>query len=384
MKRITIFLMMASLLGLAVTAYAGDYHTGGVDATGQPLLKCAQCHTMHRSQSHAYYPATSSTPTDYTAVGPQPALLKDKVNELCLSCHNRTTAGGPPDVFNSTPAGSALLREAGGLNVLTGASTRITNETGFAETGGHTLYSTATAPGGTWANSSEGLNCVDCHMPHGHVPTQWRNLWMSTSSADKFYNKALTYSNDATAPDKSKDIWEVGDAVYSQGDVWFNEPSQTASHYADWCQSCHTNFHGAAGGTEVGGQSGGFTFTSPVDWVRHPQADVNIGHQAGADYVSSLARYQSRTNKVKVMSDAAVAITDWNAGPADATPSCFSCHKAHGDKNPFGLVLLAGDGSALSEEGDATGLLTMVPPTGTTRVSAPTPLCQQCHIQGTE
>jgi hypothetical protein len=332
---------------------------------------------MHRSQQHSYVPTSPGTPTDYSAVGPQPALLKDKVNELCLSCHNRTTVS-IIDVFNSTPAGATELRQAGGLNVKAGASTRITNETGYDEMNGHTLYSTATAPGGTWSNATEGLNCVDCHMPHGHVPTQWRNLWMSTTSGDKFYNKALTYSNDATAPDKTKDIWEMGSEVYAQEDVWFNEPDQTKSHYADWCQSCHTNFHGASGGSEVGGQSGGYTFSSPVEWVRHPNADVNIGHQTGADYVSSLARYQSRTNKVKVMSNAAAVVADWTAGPADATPSCFSCHKGHGDQNPFGLILMAGDGSTLSEEGDATGLLS----TQTTRPAAPTPLCQQCHIQG--
>jgi len=385
MKRLAFFLIMASLVSLAATAsYAGDYHTGGTGTDGQPLLKCAQCHTMHRSQQHSFYAPSPGSPTDYSAVGPQPALLKDKVNELCLSCHNRTTVS-IVDVFGSIPSPSTELRQAGGLNVKVGASTRITNDAGYDEMDGHTLYSTATAPGGSWNNASEGLNCVDCHMPHGHVKTQWRNLWMSTSTADKFYNKNLTYSNSATAPDKTKDIWEVGEEVYDQADVWFNEVTNTKSPYADWCKSCHTNFHGAAGGTEVAGQSGGFTFASPVDWVRHPNADVNIGHETGADYVSSLTRYQGRTNKVKVMSNAAGAIADWTTGPADATPSCFTCHKGHGDKNPFGLILLAGDGSVVSEEGDATGLLALVGPASSpSRVAAPTPLCQQCHIQGTE
>lgn len=384
MKRVAIFLTMASLMTWAVGAsLAGDYHTGGTDADGQPLLKCAQCHTMHRSQQHGFYDPTPGTPTDYSAVGPQPALLKDKVNEMCLSCHNRPTVS-IIDVFNSTPAGAAELRQAGGLNVKVGASTRISNEAGYEETNGHTLYSTATAPGGSWANASEGFNCVDCHMPHGHVKTQWRNLWTSTNPADKFSGKDLTYSNDAATPDKEKDIWEVGHAVYAQDEVWFNEVSQSASPYANWCQSCHTNFHGAAGGTEVGGQPGGFTFASPVDWVRHPNADVNIGHEAGADYVSSLTRYQGLTNKVKVMSRAAATVAEWEAGPTDATPSCFSCHKGHGNKNPFGLILLAGDGSTLSEEGDVTGLLSTVgAPASPSRVAAPTPLCQQCHIQGT-
>ena len=162
--------------------------------------------------------------------------------------------------------------------------------------------------------------------------------------------------------------------------VWFNEPVSSASAYGAWCQSCHTNFHGAGGSGAMGGQGGGWTFASPVGWDRHPTADVNIGHQVGADFVSSLTRYQSLAARVKVMSGTATAATSTDWATADATPSCFSCHKGHGNQNGFGLIMMAGTGP-VTEEGDAAGM-TAAYSGPANRATAPTPLCQQCHIQG--
>ncbi len=383
MKRLTVLIMVASLVSLAAAALAGDYHTTG-------SLKCAQCHTMHASQQHGYTPSTSTSFTAIDAGAPYPMLLRNKVNELCLSCHNGTTPGGVVDVFCSSPDAATEIREAGALNVQTGASATLSNDVGYSEMDGHTLYSTATAPGGTF-NDPAGLDCVDCHMPHGNIQAQWRNLWAdTTNTGSPWYGKTITYSTSTTAPDKTKDVWEVGSRSYDQSKVYFNKPNQHASAYANWCQTCHTNFHGAAGGAQVGGQPGGYTNASPVDWIRHPNADVTIGHADEPTYYSSLARFQGRSLKVKVMSANALTIADWGngadgitpspgTGPTDGTPSCFSCHKAHGNQNGFGLYLLAGDGTAVSEEGDVTGIAT----TAGSHPSVPTPLCQQCHIEGT-
>ena len=135
----------------------------------------------------------------------------------------------------------------------------------------------------------------------------------------------------------------------------------------DLCLACHderagipdvlgSDINSITGGRSAGAHGG--DVGSP--WLRHPTADVDIGQNVGRK--SSLAQYQSHVNRVQVMS----ATGNWQTG-TDLTPSCFSCHKAHGNKNPFGLIYMRGDG-ALTEEGDA----------GTSGTMAD--LCRQCHV----
>jgi hypothetical protein len=121
------------------------------------------------------------------------------------------------------------------------------------------------------------------------------------------------------------------------------------------CKGCHTNFHGIEGGPEVGGSATG-------DWVRHPNADANIGELGGGH--SSLTTFAGRVNRVKVMSNSGV----WDPPAADVTPSCMSCHKSHGNQNSFGLIYMSGTGT-ISEQGDTDG-------------STAKQLCKQCHRQG--
>ncbi len=51
--------------------------------------------------------------------------------------------------------------------------------------------------------------------------------------------------------------------------------------------------------------------------------------------------------------------------PTDLTPSCMSCHKSHGNQNPFGLIYATGS-APIGENGDGSFA----------------DLCKQCHIQG--
>jgi hypothetical protein len=162
----------------------------------------------------------------------------------------------------------------------------------------------------------------------------------------------------------TKDVFERFPRSYSEGDVDFNEPDVTKSAYGAWCASCHVDFHGAGGATNMGGISGGQQTPAgnANPWLRHPTADVNIG--SVATYISSLAQFNSHGNRVKVMDSQGL----WNGTTADntVTPSCFSCHKSHGDKNGFGLIYMAGTGT-VTEEGDG---------------GAYRDLCRQCHVEG--
>ncbi|MHB0935684.1 MAG: cytochrome c3 family protein [Armatimonadota bacterium] len=336
MLRAFTLLVIVALWALACTpAFAGLYHVGS-------SLVCTDCHTMHYSMGHDYVGA------QFTLVGASGStvarLLKDNPNDLCLNCHNGTTFS--PDVLGASA--NSMVRQGGGLN------RESAPDAGYYEWTGHTLDSTRTAPGGTWANAERGLLCIDCHAPHGNA-TQYRNLRTSAIPGDTFDDKPLTFAAGALN-DLSKDARLDASTFftrYSTEGVQFNEPDSTQSAYANWCGSCHTDFSGSGGTPNMGGASGGNMGDDP--WSRHPSADVNIGQGSSSD----LAHFQSHTNRVKVMSSSG----NWQSG-TDLTPSCFSCHKAHGNKNPFGLIYMAGTG-VVTEEGD----------NGQTMQD----LCWQCH-----
>lgn len=327
MKRIALLAIVA--LALAPAAFAADYHEGAT-------LICSDCHVMHYSQSHGYNDNGGGIYGPIGNDGPYHYLLRNEINDLCLGCHDGSTFA--PDVLEQN-GGVAAVRLAGALN-RDGVAP-------YYHATGHTLDSTDPAPGGTFVNA-DGLNCVDCHYQHGRY-NAYRLMRGPSSSTVVSY---AVGTNDVT-----KDAYEItagGATHYDWSNVFFNEPGATYSHYADHCKRCHTNFHGLKGGPEVGGATG-------QEWLRHPNADADIGALTGGH--SSLTTYNSRVNKVKVMSPTGV----WNPAPTGVTPSCFSCHKAHGNQNSFGLIHMSGTGT-ITEEGDDGTMIKQ--------------LCKQCHVQG--
>jgi hypothetical protein len=329
-KRISLALIVLALGGLTAVAMAGDFHAG-------TTLICSDCHVMHYSQQHGYTPTGTVFPPLGPA-GPYQALLRNDVNDLCLACHDNQSWA--PDVFGANVTGTVRL--AGGLNA---DPAHRANDAGYDLIDGHTLWSTASAPGsnGGYVPDTEGLECANCHSVHGAV-TQYRNLRTSTRTTNIFYGDTLNYA--ITTNDLTKDVYERSAAAYTLADVDYNEPFTNRSRYAKWCGACHTNFHGSRGDANMG------------DWVRHPVADANIS-------TSATSRWVSLTNRVKVMDSQGL----WNGTTADntVTPSCMSCHKAHGNKNGFGLIFMSGTGT-VAEEGDGGVFRDM---------------CRQCHSQGT-
>ncbi|MCC7144114.1 MAG: hypothetical protein IT349_18615 [Candidatus Eisenbacteria bacterium] len=334
MKRLGLFLGVFALLIAAPLAMAGDFHSGST-------LICADCHVMHYSQTHGYNEDGSGIYAPLGNDGPYHYLLRNEINDLCLTCHNN--ASFAPDVLGANSNG--YVRAGGALNRDGTAP--------YYHATGHTLDATDVAPGGSWTNP-DGLHCTDCHHQHG-AGGAYRNLRVKTGTAPS--NSTVTYAIGTN--DLTKDVFERNTtpmaAHYAYDNVDFNEPVQTDSKYAMFCKGCHTEFHGAKGGTEVGGSATG-------EWLRHPNSDANIGGIGGGH--SRLSQYNGKVNKVKVMSATGV----WDPAPADVTPSCMSCHKAHGNQHGFGLIFMSGTGT-VTEEGDANG------------VSAKD-LCKQCHIQG--
>lgn len=332
MKRLSVLLSVLFVAGTAMIAAAGDYHYG-------TSLICSDCHTAHYSQQHGYAPGNNNF-TPLGAGGPFVGLLRDDENKLCLSCHNNQ--GWAPDVFGAN-GGTARLRQAGGLNIAAGHG--ISNDPGYDEIDGHTLYSTATPPGGNtsaYVVGPEGLVCSNCHGVHGSA-VQYRNMQLRGIFAGDTVSYAIGTN------DLSKAVLERVPNGYAEGDVDFNEPDVRNSAYGKWCQNCHTDFHGQSGDANMGDVTNG--------WKRHPVADVNMTG-------STLSRWAGKTNKLKVMDSQGL----WTGVATDntLTPSCFTCHKGHGNMNSFGLIFMNGTGTR-TEEGDGGQFRDM---------------CRQCHGMG--
>lgn len=384
-----LFLCLAILAAVAFPALAGEYHSGA-------SLVCADCHTAHFSMQHNWDGSTpvpiapNGTGPDadmnwLSASGPNPYLLKAPANQLCLSCHDNNTFA--PDVYaiNTNAASYPTGRSAGGINDPAAGSPYDTWK-------GHTLGSTVIPPGYNpaavgatdWYLTTTGLECISCHNQHAPA-NAYRNLGPYSMGAAR---TAATPTYDlSTTNDTTKDVWinisapyPAGSGnpatfgpYYDQGNVSFNNiPSTAGTTHSNnkmdvFCAMCHGNFHGGTGDTNIGGGTAGATADG---FIRHPTSLQVIGASTLGGH-SSLTRYVATTpaNRVRVYANDRVGYTD-------ATPGCVSCHKAHGNENPFGLIYLARNAVSNGEQG---GWYTGEPQTdqqGTRN------LCGQCHSQG--
>lgn len=337
MKRLIVVLPLLLLAGMVSLAMAGDYHKSAT-------LVCSDCHIMHYSQQHGYAGgAVFPTPA---AGGPFHYLLRaGDVNQTCLLCHN----GQPtvPDVFGSNVLGTAPVRLAGALNAEIGSP--LTNDGGYDPVDGHTLYSMAVPPDQPatpeYVPAAPGLECHNCHGVHGTV--SYRNLGLR----GMFAGDTVSYATGVN--DGLKDVFQRSSRAYEWADVDYNEPSTVGSKYAKWCQNCHYYFHGANTDAHMADIVGTATM-----WKRHPQSTENISNS------STTSRWRVNTNHVKVMDSAGL----WDNMITTGTPSCFSCHKSHGNQNGFGLIFMAGTGT-ITEQGDNGSTLRE--------------MCRQCHGMGT-
>jgi len=336
MRRLAVLLVaVAALAGLANLAVAGDYHVGR-------LLVCSDCHIAHGSQTHGY--ATDADTTwlgPHTADPPYPYLLRgETVNNACLNCHDGKA--NIPDVLQSATNPPTHGRSAGALNVPDGGAHGYAQESPYAHGMGHTLWSSATPPGqqaGSPSLGTEGLECSDCHRVHGSK--YFRNMMgdVATSTATfinpAWYGKEVTYDINPT-PVAGSTAWVLEKSAqnYDNDNVQYLEPDNTRSAYGEWCGTCHGNFHGNATDPDI---------LHGTHIVRHPTAGVDLSVPATG---TMTWRITDATHRLKVMS----ASGEWAAttNPAGLTPSCFSCHKSHGNANRFGLIFTVPQGDASS------------------------------------
>jgi len=356
------FLAAAFVALLGVTAFAGDYHRGAT-------LICNDCHVMHFSQSHDYGDGGYEAPA--LTSGPNEALLRAPVNDLCLTCHDGVA--GAPDVLGENFNG--YTRNAGSLNE------EDNSVAGYPNTGGHSLGYEGNVPGSN-PPIQDTLECSSCHSVHGGA--NYRNLGARGTTFTVTYNNVVPGTNDLTRDVYQRNnahMFEGGTNHYATSNIDYNEPGNSGSAYATMCKSCHTDFHGNIGGTEYGTTVyDADTTAGGVRWFgfeRHPAAYVNLNGSTyfrAANSTRPAAGFAKSLYRPKVMS----ATGAWGAQNAlltqtanftsDLTPGCMTCHKSHGNQNPFGLIYANGS-AELTENGN----------TGATYAQ----MCQQCHSMGT-
>jgi len=371
MKRLVVLLVAAAAMVCAATiAIAGDYHVGR-------SLICSDCHIAHGSQKHGY-----ATDADTTWLGPHTAdppyaklLRGETVNNACLSCHDGKS--NIPDVLQAGTNPPVHGRSAGALNVPTGGGHGYATVDPYTQGDGHTLWSLDAPPGATASAppiGAEGLECVDCHLAHGGK--YFRNMMgaPSTSTAtyinSVWYGKEISYEIGATPSANPATVWVLEKTAhsYDNDNVQYLEVDQTRSAYGEWCGTCHGNFHGNLTSTniEVGGEV-----------VRHPTAGVDMSSSTVTSWKNTDA-----THRLKVMDKAGA----WAAGTStDMTPSCFTCHKSHGDANKFGLIFVLPSASSSAPTGsdptliDPTRLATMTEQGDGGQYRD---MCRNCHGMG--
>ncbi|MHC5209178.1 MAG: cytochrome c3 family protein [Planctomycetota bacterium] len=337
------------VLALAPRPRAGDYHEGAT-------LNCSECHVVHVAslEGEGFVPLTWDTDPKSGAS----SLLKKDINELCLSCHDDTPRA--TDVLGLNGGNTPhAIRQAGSLGLLGVVGSEAT---------GHTLGSRAIAPGSDppWSAETEngpgqGLNCINCHAQHGSRGLSTLTyLNLRADPGNLSAEEALVTYNHETpgASDPSRDVFVRRALDYDESAMDFNEPDPTDSAIGRFGSGCHTEFHGRPSDDAIGGQP---TEGSWSAFLRHPTAGVDVG-ALGGEWSSRVA-LNGHTNRIKLASSSG----SWDPAGEDASPTCLSCHKAHGNNNPFGLIYRSGRGD-LTEDGDSQGESIM-------------DLCGQCHTQ---
>ncbi|MFQ6098460.1 MAG: hypothetical protein ACE5O2_12110 [Armatimonadota bacterium] len=282
---------------------AGEYHESG-------QLHCSDCHIMHASQRGIGYGGSVLNPPGY------PSLLRAATpSELCLTCHDGGggTGDSAPDVMTAASYETAdVKRPAGAFQAPVAVATQNGHDLGVPD---------EVAPGGTWSSGAQGMSCATCHDPHGNG--NYRNLVPRPGTA----------SADLQVTAISESVQTPTSAQYSVANVGYTDSD---NGLAEWCRGCHTDFHGPAGDSRLGGSSSGDPAGSDSFWFRHPTRDVTMAEGAANGHIDGDYWFTAAASRVPVVSPSGVI--PGTPGSSDNEVFCGSCHKAHGSGHRSALI----------------------------------------------
>jgi len=323
MTRLAATALVFLLLTLVTSVNSGNWHVG-------PSLNCADCHLQHSSED-----------AQPVSGGPfSTLLLKNTVNELCLSCHDGSDPAAP-DVLNPVGMYSGESPGESAAGFLDGI--------GLLNARGHDLAVSAATPLSTFSSARD-LHCGHCHNVHGNA--NYRNLLADPAeSGDTIIIEEGIQVFTQVRPDVPPAI-SASIAAYSRSNVGYKE------NLTQWCVSCHdrlaTNLsasaeaHFMAHPSDVALNSGGLDAHADAQhWV----AGTGEGFPSASNPGEGIHRLPHLS---PTATDHASATT---AAETDRV-FCMSCHKAHGGAYQSSLLWP-------NEEG------------GSNFIAG----CQQCHNQ---
>lgn len=269
---------------------------------------------------------------------------------ICLGCHDGTAT--MPDVLRDAPEALARGfvsrgdgRSAGGLNLV--GDRGGPSSGGYHEFSGHTIGSPLPPPGfgGTWPPGAR-LVCKSCHAIHPNG--NFRNLGPDPYLRDPEYlaffgrlfaegaqPRAAVVGAEADLGIVATDVLvfagpRVGEGDYDASRVMpIVHPPRDAMNA--FCATCHSGFHGDAN-TRA-------RIAGTPTYVRHPTSGVPIA-----------GRMRER------LAEARQPLRVSYATDGTAEVGCLTCHRAHGTRNPFGLVHWDGSSESNDEDGAGAGV----------------------------
>ncbi len=300
MRTTTTLLIFFALTAVGPQIHAGEWHV-------EPHLYCQNCHVQHATEDGQTLPG-----------GPfSTLLLKNTVNELCLSCHDGSDPTAP-DVQQPVQmySGTTTGESGGGYFGLIAIDNMA----------GHNLGLGGIVPLQVEAQFLE-LSCASCHAVHGNG--NYRNLLYDPAGADD----SLSLADGADvftqfAPDKPPTI-SGSVAAYSRDNVGYRQA------YSAWCASCHNQLQTNS------------TASLPAHFSSHP-IDVALNefpmepHTDPAHWIGGTGEGfpDDPNGTIRVPFDVPTAVDYFTAQePAESNRVfCGSCHKSHGGQYTKSLL----------------------------------------------
>ena len=279
-------------------AVAGNWHTAG-------SLRCADCHQQHESGQ------PGEGPFSYL-------LVKNSVNELCLSCHDGSVSNAPDVQYPVTMYSSTLSGEscAGSFGMA-----------GQDNPNGHNLGILTSTPLRTSGLPQE-LTCASCHAVHGNG--NYRNLL--TDPAGVGDSLRVEIGIDIMVGRMPDDPPTTGGAAAA----YEKDNAGYVSGLTQWCSSCHDQLKTNGSAAAPAHFNGHPNDVALNQFGYQPHSDAKHWVQGQGDGFPSSA--PAGIARVPVLSPTATSFVASRTPQETDQVSCMSCHKAHGSSNKKGML----------------------------------------------
>jgi len=356
--KLSLMVLMATLLALGFSGVAYAFHAGGV-------AECGGCHSMH-----------------FPKAGGSFLLVGTDTSSTCLSCHEKAGDTAPSSYHVSTavadmPDGVPPLQRGpagdfGWVKKTYSFTQRGSLVTEQGYTHGHNIVAAdkgyiadpvnTQAPGGTYSASQ--LGCSSCHNPHGKYRRLTGNV-IATAGASTYASGSTYSTTNGVAANEPTATEAVGvyrllhagteggvnfpGAIVAKAPSTYNRKENSTqtrvaygvgsaggnSEVGKWCASCHTGMHSTGNYVHPVDESLGGTIKQIYDtYVK----SGDMGGNNATAFTSLVPFAENNQDYAGTLAPHALNTDAYLNGPANNDKvMCLSCHRAHASGWPFGL-----------------------------------------------